>query len=184
MRAMKRVLLAVAALGLLGAAEDPIARVRAWRAGHELQILRELVDFLALPNVAANQADIRKNADALMRMFERRRLLAESIATAGSPVVVAERRIPNLARTLTFYFHYDGQPVEAREWIHGPPFAPVVVTAPGAAPQKLDALNGPIDPNWRVYGRSASDDKSPIVAFLAALDALDASNIAVTSNIR
>ena len=35
-----------------------------------------------------------------------------------------------------------------------------------------------------MFGRSASDDKSPIVAFLAAVEALDAANIALTSNIR
>jgi acetylornithine deacetylase/succinyl-diaminopimelate desuccinylase-like protein len=166
------------------AADDPLARVRSWRAAHEMAILRELCDFLALPNVAANQADIQKNADALTRMLERRRFVPESIATSGSPVVVGERRMPGLTRTLTFYFHYDGQPVEAREWTNAPPFSPVVVTAPGSAPRRLESLTGPIDPSWRIYGRSASDDKSPIVAFLAAVDALDAANIPLTSNLR
>src|SRR2546425_8787652 len=109
---MKRVqfAVAVAVAALAAAADDPIARVRAWRAQHEMQILRELVDFLALPNVAANKADIEKNAQALTRMFERRRFLPESIATSGSPVVVAERRMPAATPTLTVYFHYDGQP--------------------------------------------------------------------------
>jgi acetylornithine deacetylase/succinyl-diaminopimelate desuccinylase-like protein len=167
-----------------GAADDPIARVRAWRAAHEPQILRELVGFLALPNVAANRADIEKNAQALTRMFERRRFLPESIATSGSPVVVAERRAPNATRTLTFYFHYDGQPVDAREWTYGPPFSPLIVSAPGTTGRTLESVTGPIDPAWRIYGRSSSDDKSPIVAFLAAIDALDASNIPLTSNIR
>ena len=41
-----------------------------------------------------------------------------------------------------------------------------------------------IDPAWRIYGRSSSDDKSPIVAFVAAIDALDASNVPLTSNVR
>ena len=45
-------------------------------------------------------------------------------------------------------------------------------------------MQGAIDPDWRIYGRSSSDDKSPIVAFLAAIDALDAANIPLTSNIR
>ena len=37
------------------------------------------------------------------------------------------------------------------------------------------AAGGRVDPESRIYGRSASDDKSPIVAMLAALDALQAS---------
>ena len=31
-----------------------------------------------------------------------------------------------------------------------------------------------IDPEWRLYARSSGDDKAPIIAMLAALDALRA----------
>jgi hypothetical protein len=82
---MKRWLVLFVAAASLGgaAAEDPIARVRAWRSAHEPQIPRELFDFLALPNVAANKGDIEKNAQALTRMFEKRRFLPEvSTSTA------------------------------------------------------------------------------------------------------
>jgi acetylornithine deacetylase/succinyl-diaminopimelate desuccinylase-like protein len=185
---MKRLLVAAAAVTLLAgqAAPDPIARVRAWRAQHEPQILRELFDLVAIPNVASDKEGIARNAQALTRMFEKRRFLPESIATAGSPVVVAERRVPNAARTLTFYFHYDGQPVDAGEWTHAPPFSPIIVTGSEASARTLtlDRLSGPIDPAWRVYGRSTSDDKSPIVAFLSAIDALDAAGMPLTSNLR
>jgi acetylornithine deacetylase/succinyl-diaminopimelate desuccinylase-like protein len=169
-----------------GQAEDAIGRVRAWRAQHEPQILHELFDLVAIPNVASDKDGIARNAQTLMRMFEKRRFLPETIATAGSPVVLAERRAPGLARTLTFYFHYDGQPVEAREWTNGPPFSPIIVTGadPSSPRLTLDRLPRAIDPNWRVYGRSSSDDKSPIVAFLSAIDALDAANIPLTSSIR
>ena len=176
----------LSALALPGAQETTVARVRAWRAQHEPQILRELFDLVAIPNVASDKADIARNAQALTRMFEKRRFLPETIATAGSPVVLAERRVPNAARTLTFYFHYDGQPVEAREWTHGPPFSPIIVTGPDASAPRLtlDRMPSAIDPDWRVYGRSSSDDKSPIVAFLSAVEALDSASIPLTSNLR
>ena len=51
------------------AQSEQIMAVREYRATHERQILEELVDFLRLPNVAANADDIRKNAAALMRMM-------------------------------------------------------------------------------------------------------------------
>ena len=161
-----------------GAAPDStLTQVRTWRTQHEMAILRELFDLLSLPNVATNQGDMARNADALTQMLARRRFTAEILPTSGSPVVLAERRAPNAVRTLTFYFHYDGQPVDPREWTHGPPFTPVVVTGPAADARTLTLaqLTGPIDGEWRIYGRSSSDDKSPIVAFLAAIDALDAS---------
>jgi len=179
-------IVAIAALLVGATTQETVARVRSWRAEHEKQILRELFDFLSIPNVASNQADIRRNADALTRMFERRRFAPEIIPTGGSPLVVAERRVPNVRRTLTFYFHYDGQPVDPSEWTYEAPFKPVIVAAhePAGRTLTLDTWQDKIDPEWRVYGRSASDDKSPILAFLAAIEALDASNIALTSNVR
>jgi acetylornithine deacetylase/succinyl-diaminopimelate desuccinylase-like protein len=146
-------------------AQDNTARVREWRVQHQQQILDELFGLLAIPNVADKPDDIRKNAEALTRMFEKRRFAPDIVATAGSPLVLAERRAPNLQRTVTFYFHYDGQPVVASEWVNAPPFTPKIV-------------------GDRIYARSASDDKSPIVTLLAAIDALDAARIPITSNIR
>jgi acetylornithine deacetylase/succinyl-diaminopimelate desuccinylase-like protein len=179
-------ILSTALLTLAATTQENVAQVRAWRTGHEKQILRELFDFLSIPNVASNQSDIRRNADALTRMFERRRFAPETIPTGGSPLVVAERRMPNVRRTITFYFHYDGQPVDPSEWTYEPPFSPVIVAphAPAGRTITLDTWRDALDPDWRIYGRSSSDDKSPIVAFLAAIEALDASNIALTSNVR
>src|SRR5689334_16222245 len=167
-------------------AQDTTSRVRAWRVQHERDVLHELFDFLAIPNVASDQADIQRNADALTRMFECRRFAPEILPTAGSPLVVAERRMPNVRRTITFYFHYDGQPVDRAEWTYDAPFHPVIVAAhePAGRTITLESWRDTIDPEWRVYARSASDDKSPIVALLAAVDALDASNVPLMSNIR
>jgi acetylornithine deacetylase/succinyl-diaminopimelate desuccinylase-like protein len=176
----------ISALALVSAQDTAVGRVRAWRAQHEPQILRELFDLVAIPNVADDAAGIARNVQALTRMFEKRRFLPETIATGGPPLVVAERKAPNVQRTVTFYFHYDGQPVDARDWTHGPPFSPIIATdlTPGARTMTLEDVRGAIDPQWRVFGRSTSDDKSPIVAFLAAIDALDAADIPLTSNIR
>ncbi len=136
--------------------------MRAWRAQHEPQILRELFELVAIPNVATDQADIARNAQALTRMFEKRRFLPETIPTGGSPLVVAERRVPGARRTLTFYFHYDGQPVDARDWTHGPPFTPVIVTdldAGRAHAEARRAARRHRSASGASYGRSSSDDK-------------------------
>src|SRR3712207_9077000 len=42
----------------------------------------------------------------------------------------------------------------------------------------------PINPEWRIYARSASDDKAGVFAILTAFDALRASNIRPTSNLK
>jgi peptidase M20/M25/M40-like protein len=48
----------------------------------------------------------------------------------------------------------------------------------------LDSLNLPLAGEWRVYARSASDDKAPIMALMAALDALRAGNIPLSVNLK
>ena len=137
MKMLIRAAVLLAATLTLSAQDSPVARVRSWRALHEPQILRELFDLVAIPNVASDKEGIARNAQALMRMFEKRRFLPETIPTSGSPVVLAERRAPNSTRTLTFYFHYDGQPVEAREWTNGPPFSPIIVAGADASSPRL-----------------------------------------------
>src|SRR5205809_4992463 len=172
----------------LGAAapDDPVSRVRAWREQHEKQILLELFDFLKIPNVATNKGDIERNAQALTRLLELRRFLPDRIATSGSPVVIAERRAPSSRRTITFYFHYDGQPVDPTEWTYEPPFSPVIVAEhePAGRTITLSSWNDKIDPQWRIYGRSSSDGKLPINPLLAALDGPEKPHIPPPPNVR
>jgi acetylornithine deacetylase/succinyl-diaminopimelate desuccinylase-like protein len=49
-----------------------------------------------------------------------------------------------------------------------------------AIPQTAGSIHG----EWRLYARSASDDKAPIVAMLAALDALRAAHVSPSVNLK
>ena len=85
-------------------------------------------------------------------------------------------KVPGAKRTLMFYAHFDGQPVDQKGWV-SEPFKPVLRTGPlGESVKEVDlaTVSGPMNPEWRIFARSASDDKSPIVAILTALDALRA----------
>jgi acetylornithine deacetylase/succinyl-diaminopimelate desuccinylase-like protein len=168
---------------------DSVRRaVRGYHQAHNAAILRELVDLLAIPNIARDSANIRRNAAALVRMLERRGVAARVLESPGSPpAVFGELRTPGATRTVMFYSHYDGQPVDTASWAT-PPWRPVLRDGP------LDAggREVPIPPGdraalgdeWRLYARSASDDKSPIVAMLAALDALKAAGIRPSVNLK
>jgi acetylornithine deacetylase/succinyl-diaminopimelate desuccinylase-like protein len=157
------------ALALLPQPADLGARVRSYVSAHEKAIVAELLELLAIPNVAADRPNIRRNAEHLKTLLTRHGLSGEILETEGNPLVFGALNVPGATRTVLFYCHYDGQPVDAKKWNQPDPFRPVV-RGEGA-----DA---------RIYARSASDDKSPIVALLAAIDALKAAGLSPSSNIR
>ena len=100
-------------------------------------------------------------------------------------MVYGEIVTPGAVRTVIFYAHYDGQPLDPKEWAT-PPWEPVLRDRPLEKDGRVIALPaaGRIDPEWRIYARSASDDKAPLAALAAALDALQAARIPLRSNIK
>ncbi len=176
-------------VGLAGQAptRDPVLEgVRSWRIAHADQIVRDLVDFLSLPNVATNQDDIWRNAEWLKEQMERRGIRVEVAPTTRSPVVYGELLVPDATRTLLFYCHYDGQAVDPTKWINSEPFRPALRRgiAGDWSTIPFPPTDQPYEDNWRLYARSASDDKSPIVALLAALDALRAQKLQPRVNLK
>src|SRR5215813_1141444 len=161
---------------------------RSYRQAHEHEIIEEFVDLLSIPNVASDAPNIRRNAQLISRMLERRGVKTRLLEVPEAPpVVFGEIDTPGATRTLIFYVHYDGQPVEPAKWAGGDPFKPILRSASLEAEGRdipFPAKDRKFDPEWRLYARSTGDDKAPIVAICAALDALRESKIAVNSNIR
>jgi acetylornithine deacetylase/succinyl-diaminopimelate desuccinylase-like protein len=114
--------MAAAASMTLAAAPDVRATIDRWVEGNQKALVSSLAELLAIPNVAADRENIRRNAVWLRDYLARRGFSAELRATFG--------------------------------------------------------------PDMRIYARSASDDKSPILALCAALDALKANGIPPTSNVK
>jgi len=175
--------------------EVVVERVRAFREGHEAEILRELSELLALPNRAGDEVAIRANAEHLVGMLAARGFAARLLESESSPpAVFGELTVPGAEKTLVLYCHYDGQPVDPSRWA-SPPYQPVLRDGPlapgatggeGVAPRDLPwpGTEPPFGGEWRLYARSASDDKGPIVAILAALDALKAAGISPSVNLK
>ena len=164
--------------------------VREYRIAHEQELFDELVEWLYIPNVANDQLNIRKCAAWLKSAMERRGITARILETGGSPVVYGELNVPGANRTIMFYSHYDGQPVDPTKWIDMEPFAPTMRPGKMEAgstepkPIPLPKKGEKINEEWRLYARSASDDKSPITALLAAIDAVKTAGLNFGANVR
>ncbi len=164
--------------------------VREYRRANEHRLLVEFVELLSIPNVASDRESIRRNAAHLSEMMRRRGLaprLLEAKDPAAPPVVYGEWKAPGAARTLALYAHYDGQPTDPQKWNGTSPWQPALRSSSlesGGALIPFPKPGEAINPEWRLYARSASDDKAGVFAILTAFDALRASGIQPTSNIK
>lgn len=143
---------------------------------HILPAIEELKDFVLLPNDALIAADIDKNLEWSQKAFTKRGFKTSVLKTGKMPLFLAEKNFPDNSRTVLFYFHLDGQAVRQPEWFQENAYHTVLKEKDrqGSFRQiEWSALQkGEIDDEWRLFGRSTSDDKGPIIMFLQAMDML------------
>ncbi len=159
---------------------------RSFRAENGPEILRDFASFLSIPNVADDSVGIWENARHIRQELTERGVEARLLTLPeANPIVYGEVRIPGATRTLGLYVHYDGQPADPSKWTHEP-WEPVLYSASmeaGGTPIPFPPPGEAVDPEWRIYARSAGDDKAPIGAMLPVLEAFREHGITPTSNL-
>lgn len=178
MRIISQTIAAVALAFPLLAADDVAEYVKA----REHAILKEFAALVEIPNVSSDLPNVRRNAEAIQNMFEQRGVPTRLLTIKDyAPIVFGEIRTPGAKRTVNFYAHYDGMPVNPAEWINKQPFKAELRDAKGGVlPLEQSSYNG----EWRLYGRASADDKAPIMAMAIALDAMKALGRKHASNVR
>tara|TARA_R110002020_G_scaffold445961_1_gene658043 strand:- start:126619 stop:128112 length:1494 start_codon:yes stop_codon:yes gene_type:complete len=179
---MKKNLIALCLLApiLISAQEESLVKSQ---VRHSIDELR---DFVSIPNDALEHADINRNLTWLTNKFNERGFNTSVLPTEGESLFFAALPMEDQKPTLLFYMHFDGQSVDASKWDQADPYK-VVLKAPEGEGWKevpFEELNADIDYSWRLFGRSTSDDKGPIVMFLNAIDLLKKENRAIPYNIK
>jgi acetylornithine deacetylase/succinyl-diaminopimelate desuccinylase-like protein len=160
------------------------SQTESWRAANEKRIVTLFDKLLRIDSVAASPEGLRRTGAFLKAELEARGFTAELLSEGGSaPLVLGEYKVKGAKRTVVFYAHYDGQPVTPSQWAT-PPFEPVMRSGMLPAPTIDWQAADKLDPEWRLYGRGASDDKGAIIAFLAAFDALKAAKTSPKINLK
>ncbi len=157
---------------------------RKWREQHERAIVDEFVALLSIPNIARDKDNIQRNAELISKMLEKRGVAAKLVSVPDSnPVVFGEIRTPGATRTLVFYAHYDGQPLDPKEWAT-PPFQPVLRDKSLDKDGRVIPLPQKFDPESRIYARGAGDDKNNVITIIEALGAIRDAGLKTKSNIK
>ena len=148
-------------------------------------IVQEFVSLLEIPNVANDLPNINKNARYIMGQLDQRGVSTQLLEHPGvPPIVFGYLASKKATRTLAFYVHYDGQPVDKTRWKHDP-WTPKMYDkslAEGGREIPFPKEGEKIDPESCVYARSAGDDKGPIIGILTAIDAMQLEGVEPTSN--
>ena len=189
---MKRTLLLalVVVVASSAAFAQQAAGIRDYRVSNEYRLLQQYVEFLSIPNVASDTPNAYRNAQYLAEWMQRDGLKPRLLPAKDKsipPAVYGEWITPGARQTIILYAHYDGQPTDPKQWTATEPWKPTFFTAPmerGGTPLRMPREGEKIDPEWRLYGRSASDDKAGVFAILTALEALKAKGIKPTVNIK
>jgi len=149
----------------------------------------EYFEFLSLPSDAVVPADIQKNADFLERAFRKRGFTTRQLDNKGKPMLFAEwpKKVPG-AKTVLYYMHMDAQPAVPAEWSQKSPWQPVVKKRSADGKWEIVSTDllfqEKLDPDLRVFARCSSDDKGPIMMFLAAFDGLREARLDPAINVK
>ena len=174
--------------GLISFAQTVQQKVNQYRKENENKIIEEYVKFVAIPNVTRDTSNILRNAAFIKMMMEQRGIKAEFLGGTTpkvNPVVFGEIKVPGAKSTLSFYAHYDGQPVNPAKWTGGlQPFEPVFIDKPIEQGGKIISVPGNVSPEYRLAGRGSADDKAGVMTILNAYDALVKTGATLKHNIK
>ena len=125
------------------------------------RLLNELLELLRIPSVSADpkyKPEVARTAEAVAESL--RKAGADKVqvnATAGHPIVTAEKIIDPSKPTVLCYGHYDVQPADPIDLWDSPPFEPVIK-------------------DGNIYARGACDDKGQVYMHVKAFEAMMQNN--------
>ena len=179
--------IACAAIGNTMAEPVPVETIRMLTQENTRPAIALYREFLSLPNDANYPDDIQRLIEWMEVAFTARGFVTQRIATAGSPLLLAERRVANDAKTVLIYLQADGQPVDPSAWFQEDPYTPVLKQRTESGDYERipwELLESSYNPDWRVFARSASDSKGPMTQFMLAMDLLDKAGFEPAFNIK
>lgn len=148
--------------------------------------INELREFVAIPNDALDHADINRNITWLTNKFNERGFNSTVLPTEGESLFFAALPMEDNKPTILFYMHLDGQSVDPSKWDQPNPYGVVLKSKDGDnwQTQPFDSLANNLNYDWRLFGRSTSDDKGPIVMLLNTIDLLKKNNVSIPYNVK
>ncbi|NNF34082.1 MAG: M20/M25/M40 family metallo-hydrolase [Saprospiraceae bacterium] len=154
----------------------------------QLEAISLFREVLSIPNDAHFPDDIEVNMKWCEEAFTKRNFNTTRLKTDGIPLLLANYNTTMAGQpTVLIYLQIDGQPVDPDFWWQEDPFTPALKEQSADGEWKEIAwskLDGPINPDWRIFARSTSDAKGPVAMFLQAMDMIHRNNLTIPFNMK
>ncbi len=142
---------------------------------HLLQGIKMLNELVSIPNDSNDPDQLTPNLEWCEHQFSKREWGIKQLATQTFPLLLADYQVPGAEKTVLFYFHVDGQPVDRKKWNQADPYSPVLKKQDESGKWQeipMESIDSGIDDEWRIFARAVSDDKGPLAMFLTAWDGM------------
>ena len=151
----------------------------------------EFVEFLSYPNDSSFSEDIYNLIEWTKNKFKSLDFLMTELETSSIPLLLAEKKIHDDLKTILIYLHLDGQPVDISRWNQEDAFKPVFKKNENGIFieddwNKITSYNYSEldDKDIRIFARSSSDAKGPVMMLIQALKFMKLKNIDQEFNIK
>ena len=154
--------------------------------------IKEFVEFLSYPNDANYKEDIEELIDWTSKRFNRLGFKSKRLETESIPLLLAESVYNKNYSTILIYLHLDGQPVDKSKWFQDDPFTPVLKRPNSSGEYRIidwENLNNKTlkkldNEDIRIFARSSSDAKGPVMMLINALEIMSLNNLEPKFNIK
>ena len=156
-----------------------------------IENMDEFIEFLSYPNDANYKDDIYKLIDFTEKKFNSLDFKTTRLITETLPLLLAEREIDSDLKTILIYLHLDGQPIDVSKWNQDDPFSPVFKKK---VKDNFEIFNWSDGKDYsfeeldkedvRIFARSSSDAKGPVMMLIQAIRFMDSQKIKQKFNIK
>ena len=148
-------------------------------------------EFLSLKNDANYKTELEPLIQWGIDNFQKYGFDIERLETPELPLLLASKIISKKAKTILIYLQFDGQPVDNSKWDQENPYKAELKIYENGEYKSIDwnALDNITtkninDSDIRVFARSASDGKGPVLMLLNALEIMKTNNLKLKYNLK
>ena len=162
---------------------------KAFKVG--IESIDEFREFLSIPNDANYKDEMEPLINWGIEKFKYFDFEVKRLETDGLPLLLASKIVSEESKTLLIYLQFDGQPVDNSKWNQEDPYKAELKTLRNGKYEKTDwrildklTSNNINEKDIRIFARSASDAKGPIMMILNAFKIMKQDNLNLNYNLK